>query len=97
MSGAGTSILSVDTVALGSTASTKQAAIAEVAALLAAAGNIDPAYGRSMLGREKVANTFLGGGIAIPHGLLKDREMILRTGIAVVQVPAGVEWNPGEP
>ena len=23
--------------------------------------------------------------------------MILRTGIAVVQVPAGVEWNPGEP
>ena len=49
-----------------------------------------------MLGRERVANTYLGDGIAIPHGMLKDREMIRQTGIAVVQVPAGVEWNPGE-
>jgi phosphocarrier protein FPr len=49
-----------------------------------------------MLGREKVANTFLGNGIAIPHGLPKDREMILRTGISVTQIPSGVEWNPGE-
>jgi multiphosphoryl transfer protein len=43
-----------------------------------------------------VANTYLGDGVAIPHGLLKDRDMIKNTGIAVVQVPAGVEWNPGE-
>jgi phosphocarrier protein FPr len=49
-----------------------------------------------MLGREQVANTYLGKGIAIPHGLPKDRDMILRTGIAVVQVPQGVEWNKGE-
>lgn len=43
-----------------------------------------------------MANTYLGDGVAIPHGLLKDRDMIKNTGIAVVQVPAGVEWNPGE-
>jgi phosphocarrier protein FPr len=48
-----------------------------------------------MLGREK-ANTYLGEGIAIPHGLLNDREPIKTTGIAVVEVPQGVEWNPGE-
>ena len=59
-------------------------------------GHIKPGYIDSMLGREKVANTFLGNGIAIPHGLPKDRELILKTGIAVMQVPAGVEWNPGE-
>ena len=49
-----------------------------------------------MLGREKVANTYLGSGIAIPHGLLKDRDLIHSTGLAVLQVPDGVEWNPGE-
>lgn len=49
-----------------------------------------------MVGREKVANTYLGNGIAIPHGLPKDRELILETGVSVLQVPAGVEWNPGE-
>ena len=39
-------------------------------------GHIAPDYADSMLGREKVANTYLGSGIAIPHGLLKDRELI---------------------
>src|SRR5512144_993793 len=67
-----------------------------VAGLLADGGNIEPGYADSMLGREKVANTYLGEGIAIPHGMLKDREMIRHTGIAVVQVPDGVEWNRGE-
>jgi phosphocarrier protein FPr len=67
-----------------------------VAGLLVDSGNIDSGYAESMLGREKVANTYLGEGIAIPHGLLKDRELIRETGIAVVQVPRGVEWNPGE-
>src|SRR5438045_9280563 len=49
-----------------------------------------------MLGREEVSNTYLVNGISIPHGLPKDRELIKQTGIAVVQVPAGVTWNPGE-
>jgi len=43
-----------------------------------------------------VANTYLGGGISIPHGMLRDRNLIKRTGIAVLQVPGGLEWNPGE-
>jgi hypothetical protein len=39
-----------------------------------------------MLAREKVANTYLGNGISIPHGLPKNRDLILRTGISVLQV-----------
>ena len=89
-------ILTENLVAIGSKAATKADAIAEAVALLTAAGKIDPAYGDSMLGREKVANTFLGNGIAIPHGLPKDRDLIKQTAIAVVQVPGGVEWGPGD-
>lgn len=83
-------------VRLGESPATKEEAIRMVASLLVDGGHIEPGYAESMLGREKVANTYLGEGIAIPHGLLKDREMIRRTGIAVVQAPGGVEWNPGE-
>ena len=83
-------------VSLGETLATKEEAIRRVGALLTSSGYTDPDYAESMLGREKVANTYLGSGIAIPHGLLKDRDLIHRTGIAVVQVPGGVEWNPGE-
>ncbi|RAP40532.1 phosphoenolpyruvate--protein phosphotransferase [Rhodovulum viride] len=83
-------------VALGRKARDKADAIAQAVDLLAAAGKIDPRYGDSMLGREKVANTFLGNGIAIPHGLPKDRELIRETAIAVVQLPEGVDWGPGD-
>lgn len=74
----------------------KVAAIRQVGQLLVNSGNIQPGYIESMLGREGVANTYLGNGIAIPHGLPKDHALIHRTGIAVLQVPAGVTWNTGE-
>ncbi|MDV7145879.1 phosphoenolpyruvate--protein phosphotransferase [Tropicimonas sp. TH_r6] len=88
--------LTKDLVAIGNTAASKADAISQAVDLLSAAGKIDPRYGASMLGREKVANTFLGNGIAIPHGLPKDRDLIHDTAIAVVQLPEGVEWAPGD-
>src|SRR5438067_209041 len=74
----------------------KQEAIRQVGQLLVDSGYIVAGYVTSMLGREEVANTYLGNGITIPHGLPKDRELIKQTGIAVLQVPEGVTWNPGE-
>ncbi|MDO6586813.1 phosphoenolpyruvate--protein phosphotransferase [Salipiger sp. 1_MG-2023] len=88
--------LTNDLVAIGKSATDKADAIAQAVDLLTAAGKIDPRYGASMMGREKVANTFLGNGIAIPHGLPKDRDLIHDTAIAVVQLPAGVDWGSGE-
>jgi phosphoenolpyruvate-protein phosphotransferase len=83
-------------VRLGAKAASKEDAIRQVGAILVAGGNIQPAYVESMLGREGLANTFLGNGISIPHGKPEDRELILRTGIAVLQIPGGVPWNAGE-
>jgi multiphosphoryl transfer protein len=74
----------------------KEAAIRQVGQLLVDNGNILPGYVNSMLGREKAANTYLGNGISIPHGLPEDRELINETGIAVLQIPGGVPWNEGE-
>jgi multiphosphoryl transfer protein len=83
-------------VLLNARAADKQDAIRQVGQLLVNSENIDAGYVNSMLGREKVANTYLGNGIAIPHGLPEDRELIKNTGVAVVQMPGGVTWNPGE-
>jgi Phosphotransferase System HPr (HPr) Family len=74
----------------------KVEAIKMVGQLLVDSGNIAAGYVDSMLGREKVANTYLGNGITIPHGLPENRELIQQTGVAVLQVPDGVTWNPGE-
>src|SRR5437867_1827540 len=83
-------------VRLRAKVSNKQDAIRQVGQLMVESGCINVGYVASMLGREKVANTYIGNGIAIPHGLPKDRHLIKRTAIAVVQIPTGVTWNRGE-
>ncbi|MCW2242902.1 phosphoenolpyruvate--protein phosphotransferase [Azospirillum canadense] len=91
-----TATLPPDLVRLNARPASKGDAIGEAAQLLIAAGCIDPAYADSMLRREAVANTFLGHGVAIPHGMVEDRNLVRRNGIAILQVPQGVEWNPGQ-
>src|ERR671917_1060343 len=88
--------LTESNVQLKARAASKEEAIRQVGRLLVDGGYIAPGYIESMLGRELQANTYLGNGIAIPHGMGKDRELIQRTGIAVAQFPQGVEWRPGE-
>jgi phosphoenolpyruvate-protein phosphotransferase len=83
-------------ILVGARAESKEDAIRQVAGLLVSSGCIEPGYAESMLARERVANTYLGQGVAIPHGLPKDRGLIHRTGIAVLQVPGGVSWQPGD-
>ncbi|EKN00720.1 MULTISPECIES: phosphoenolpyruvate--protein phosphotransferase [unclassified Acidocella] len=89
-------LLGREFVRLNATPASKEEAIAQACQLLVAAGCVAPAFGESMLRREAVANTFLGHGVAIPHGLGEDKGLIQRDGIAVLQVPAGVEWNAGQ-
>lgn len=88
--------LNTETIALGQTATDKDHAIQQVGELLVNAGYMAEPYINSMRGREAVANTLLGNGIAIPHGLQEDRDYIHRTGIAVLQLPDGVVWKDGE-
>ncbi|MBO1075319.1 phosphoenolpyruvate--protein phosphotransferase [Roseomonas marmotae] len=86
-------ILSAERIRLNASPPDKESAIRQAAELLVQTGAIQPGYAESMLRREGEADTFLGNGIAIPHGQRGDRGLIARTGIAVLQVPAGVRWN----
>jgi phosphoenolpyruvate-protein phosphotransferase len=88
--------LTPEDILLKAKANSKTEAIQLAGKKLVATGHIQAGYIESMLAREAQANTYLGNGIAIPHGQPQNREMILTTGIAVVQLPAGVEWNRGE-
>ncbi|WP_336486389.1 phosphoenolpyruvate--protein phosphotransferase [Methylobacterium nigriterrae] len=74
----------------------KEDAIAQAAQLLIAAGCIDPAYADSMRRREEVANTYLGHGVVIPHGMVDDRHLVRESGLAVLQVPDGIAWHDGQ-
>src|SRR6185369_5712344 len=42
---------------------------------------------------EEIISTYLGNGIALPHGTSESQDTILRTGLAVAQFPDGVPWG----
>ncbi len=85
--------LDVKAIHTGASASDKTDAIRQVAAALAAAGNVSEAYVSGMLAREQQTSTFLGNGIAIPHGTTDTRDLVLNTGVQVFQFPQGISWG----
>lgn len=74
----------------------KAMALAQVAGLLTKSGNTTNGYIAGMLQREAQISTYLGNGIAIPHGTPEVREHILHTGVKVIAFRQGVEWEPGQ-
>lgn len=80
-------------IRLGLTAADKTEAIRIAGRAMVETGLIEPGYIDSMLGREQVATTYLGSGIAIPHGLPDARNLVRETGIVAVQFPTGVDWG----
>ncbi|OOF85446.1 fused PTS fructose transporter subunit IIA/HPr protein [Rodentibacter ratti] len=87
--------LSESNIHLNISAETKQQAIEMAARALETAGNVESGYLQGMLAREKQTSTFLGNGIAIPHGTLETRDMVKKTGVQVFQFPQGIEWGEG--
>lgn len=89
-------IVSLETIHIQAQARDKQDAIRQAGELLVQGGCVAPAYVEGMLAREQTMSTYLGNGVAIPHGQHENLADVLRTGISVLQLPAGVEWEPGE-
>jgi phosphocarrier protein FPr len=89
-------IVSLETVRLQARALDKQDAIRQAGELLVQGGCALPLYVNGMLAREQTMSTYLGNGVAIPHGQHENRAEVRRTGISVLQLPEGVEWETGE-
>jgi mannitol PTS system EIIA component len=56
-------------------------------------GAVTPAYVDSMLERERSVSTYLGEGVAIPHGTLAGKDAVRRDAVAVLKFPDGVDWD----
>lgn len=89
-------ILSTDRIRLQASAKDKTDAIRQSGDLLVRSGCVQPAYVEGMLAREETMSTYLGNGVSIPHGQYENRSQIIKTGIAVLQLADGVEWEDGE-
>ncbi|WP_268797865.1 phosphoenolpyruvate--protein phosphotransferase [Pseudomonas huanghezhanensis] len=88
--------LTVEQISMAQTAVDKPAALNLLADLLVADGLVAEGYLAGLQAREQQGSTFLGQGIAIPHGTPETRDLVFSTGVRLMQFPEGVDWGDGQ-
>lgn len=71
----------------------KEEAIRAAGQLLVEQGCVDKAYVDAMVERENRVSTYMGMGIAIPHGTSEAKGTVKKTGIVLLQYPEGVDFG----
>ncbi len=82
-----------DSILLNQPSVTKEEAIQKAGELLVACGAVEPAYVDAMQDRERMVSTYMGMGIAIPHGTAQAKGTVKKTAISMVQFPDGVDFG----
>ena len=88
-------VLRRESVITGLPSVSKDEAIRYVGELLVDLGCVESSYVDAMVERDGNVSTFLGNGVAMPHGTFESKEAVMHTGIVVAQYPDGVDWGVG--
>lgn len=80
-------------IELGLPSCSKEEAIRHAGELLVKQGCVEPSYVDAMLDREKLVTTYMGMGVAIPHGTAEAKETVKKTGVVFTQYPDGVPFG----
>jgi PTS system mannitol-specific IIC component len=86
-------VLRIKNILTGLPSESKEDAILRAGHMLEASGYVESGYAESMLEREKVASTYMGMGLAIPHGTSETKALVRESGIVVLQYPDGVDFG----
>ncbi|HWO97208.1 MAG TPA: PTS sugar transporter subunit IIA [Bacillus sp. (in: firmicutes)] len=88
-------ILSAETILLNAKVEDKESAIRLTGSVLVEKGYVDAGYVEKMLEREALTSTYMGNFVAIPHGTEDAKQSVKESGIAIIQVPDGVDFGNG--
>ena len=88
-----TSILKSDNIILGLKSESKEEALERAGKMLVKEGYVNNNYIAAMQEREKIVSTYIGMGIAIPHGVGEAKKEVKESGIVVLQYPDGVVFG----
>ena len=91
--GAKKDVIVKDSILLNQPSVTKEEAIRKAGELLVARGAVEPGYVDAMQERERMVSTYMGMGIAIPHGTAQAKGTVKKTAISMVQYPEGVDFG----
>lgn len=87
------SVLRIENIRMNERFDNKYDAIRMAGELLVKGGYVSEHYVEEMIKREDLSTTYIGNDIAIPHGTESAKNDVLESGISVIQVPEGVDFN----
>ena len=85
--------ISANGIRLNQPSVSKEEAIRTAGELLVQQGCVDDAYVDAMIERERLLSTYMGMGIAVPHGTAEAKVFVKKRGIVLLQYPEGVEFG----
>lgn len=88
-------ILVKEGILLNVKSESKYEAIERAGKLLINGGYVKENYIEGMKAREEEVTTYMGNGVAIPHGMNEYKKEIIETGIVIIQYPDGVDFGEG--
>ncbi|KEQ17665.1 fused PTS fructose transporter subunit IIA/HPr protein [Endozoicomonas numazuensis] len=88
--------LNLSSIFLNQSAEDKLQVIELIGQKMVEVGYTTEAYTVGLKAREAISSTFLGNGIAIPHGTPDSRDAVQKTGVVILQFPQGVDWGEGD-
>lgn len=80
-------------IVLGASHPDRDSAIRAAGQLLVDADAVLPDYIEQMLEREQVVSTFVGDGIAMPHGTLTAKNDVRDEGLSVLVLDKPIDWG----
>ncbi|MDQ1512183.1 MAG: mannitol system component [Microbacteriaceae bacterium] len=87
------SLLAESSIRLFASATDRFDAVRQCGQALLDAGAVEESYIDAMLQREQSVSTFVGEGVAIPHGTLAGKEAVKHDALVVLRFPDGVDWE----
>lgn len=86
-------ILQEDNIILQAAYADRWSAIQACGEILVKQGYVKAAYIEDMMERERLVSVYVGNHVAIPHGIANSEQHILESGLSVLHIPEGVDFD----
>ncbi|CAN5330767.1 hypothetical protein BH11ACT2_BH11ACT2_18760 [soil metagenome] len=89
-------LLDESAIRLDAVATSREGAIRQAGALLVDSGAVEPGYVDAMIERDYSVSTYVGEGVAVPHGTLESKQTVAHDALCLLRFAHPVDWNGDE-
>lgn len=91
-----TKLFKPENILMNVSVQSQEEAIEKAGSTLVEDGAVTEKYITAMKEREQIVTTFMGNFLAIPHGTDEAKTEVLKSGLVLLHIPDGVDWDGNE-